>query len=81
MFLCFDKAVTGRHCNGWRSVYLPLRLFQEIITLSKLNVMDNSVFELVKVGAKLLEYCLDRIRYSELDNVTFESNIKQDCWI
>ena len=33
MFLCFDKAVTGRHCNGWRSVYLPLRFFQERIEL------------------------------------------------
>ncbi|MFA0398731.1 sensor histidine kinase, partial [Vibrio splendidus] len=56
-------------------------LTSEIIMLSKLNVMDNSFFELVKVRANLLEYCLDRIRYSELDNVTFESNVTQDCAI
>ncbi|PMH03325.1 sensor histidine kinase [Vibrio lentus] len=60
-------------------------LTSEIIMLSKLNVMDNSFFELVKVRADLAEYCLDRIRYSELDNIIFESkitrdfNIKCDC--
>ncbi|MFZ3407758.1 ATP-binding protein [Vibrio chagasii] len=56
-------------------------LTSEIIMLSKLNVMDNSFFELVKVRASLLEYCLDRIRYSELDNVTFESKVNQDSTI
>ena len=60
-------------------------LTSEIIMLSKLNVMDNFFFELVKVRADLAEYCLDRIRYSELDNISFESkitrdfNIKCDC--
>ncbi|MEZ8041643.1 sensor histidine kinase [Vibrio sp. 1F263] len=56
-------------------------LTSEIIMLSKLNVMDNSFFELVKVKADLREYCLDRIRYSELDNVIFESKVKLECKI
>ena len=53
-------------------------LTSEIIMLSKLNVMDNFFFELVKVRADLAEYCLDRIRYSELDNISFESKITRD---
>ncbi|WP_086051524.1 sensor histidine kinase [Vibrio syngnathi] len=56
-------------------------LTSEIIMLSKLNVMDNSFFELVKVKADLREYCLDRIRYSKLDNVTFESKVQLECKI
>ncbi|MEZ9706749.1 two-component sensor histidine kinase, partial [Vibrio breoganii] len=56
-------------------------LTSEIIMLSKLNVMDNSFFELVKVTSDLREYCLDRIRYSKLDNATFESKVQLECKI
>lgn len=56
-------------------------LTSEIIMLSKLNVMDNSFFELVKVTSDLHEYCLDRTRYSQLDDVTFDSKVGQDCKI
>ncbi|MDN3615763.1 HAMP domain-containing sensor histidine kinase [Vibrio gallaecicus] len=58
-------------------------LTSDIIMLSKLNVADDSFFELVKINTDLSEYCLERVRYSKLSNVEFESlllhGIKTKC--
>ena len=61
------------------------QLTSEIIMLSKLNVVDNSFFELIKTSCDLNEYCLDRVRYSKIKNIEFESHVvnsfatKCDC--
>ena len=61
------------------------QLTSEIIMLSKLNVVDNSFFELIKTSCDLNEYCLDRVRYSKIQNIEFESRVtnsfatKCDC--
>lgn len=60
-------------------------LTSQIMMLSKLNVMDNSFFELVKIHVDIAEYCQDRIRYARFNHVTFTSHLpigvqsKFDC--
>ncbi|MGF1754829.1 HAMP domain-containing histidine kinase [Vibrio makurazakiensis] len=51
-------------------------LTSQIMMLSKLNVMDNSFFELVKINVDLAEYCQERIRYAKFNNFIFTSYIE-----
>ena len=53
--------------------------------LSKLNVIDSAYFDLITTSCDLVDHCLDRIRYSKIENVEFESLVinsfatKCDC--
>ena len=61
------------------------QLTSEIIMLSKLNVIDSAYFDLITTSCDLVDHCLDRIRYSKIENVEFESLVinsfatKCDC--
>ena len=51
-------------------------LTSQIMMLSKLNVMDNSFFELVKINVDVAEYCLERVRYAKFSNVNFSNRLE-----
>lgn len=61
------------------------QLTSEIIMLSKLNTIDSAYFDLITTSCDLVDHCLDRIRYSKIENVEFESLVinsfatKCDC--
>ena len=51
-------------------------LTSQIMMLSKLNVMDNSFFELVKINVDVAEYCLERVRYAKFEKVEFNNRLE-----